>query len=211
MRAYFRNIYEGLKSAVAGLRVTFGYLFKKSVTVHYPFEEVKVANGFRGLHHLKVDICIACNQCANACPVSCIEQTFDRIDKENVLVSRFSIDYNKCLFCWYCIPVCPTECITMGAEYELATFDRKSLDYDLVARGERTAKRNMTLFREEFVQVIEKVREKKPELAEKAEGLMGDPRVGLCGRNPEKDKSASSGFVEEEADSQASVSEEVAP
>ncbi len=199
MRAYLHDIYHGIRSSWAGLRITWSHLFRKSVTVHYPFEEVKVAEGFRGLHHLKLDICIACNQCANACPVACIEQDFVRVDKENVLALRFSIDYNKCLFCWYCIPVCPTDCITMGQEYELSTYDRSSLSYDLVARAEPTATRDMVLFRQEFGEAIEKLREKKPEQAQRAEELIDDPAVGLCGRNPAKEKSASAGHAAAEA------------
>ncbi len=196
MKAYFQDIVDGIRSSCIGLGVTFSYLFTKSVTVQYPFEKVEVAPGFRGLHHLKVDICIACGQCASACPVSCISQTFHRIDKENVLVPEFTVDYNKCLFCWYCIPVCPTGCISMGEEYELATFDRRSLLYDLIARGETTPTRDMDLFREEMREAIEKRREKKPEIAEKADELLRDPTVGLCGRNPAKEKSRSSGRSE---------------
>lgn len=191
MKAYLKNIYDGIRSSCLGLGVTFKYLFTKSVTVEYPFEEVKVAPGFRGLHHLKVDICTACNKCAKACPVECINQTFHRIDKENVLVSEFSIDYNKCLFCWYCIPVCPTGTITMGEEYELSTFDRRSLLYDLVGPGEKTEERDLELFRQEIDAAIEAVREKKPEVADQAVALLEDPRIGLCGRDPEKDESES--------------------
>lgn len=196
MKRYFSDIYHGIRSSAIGMGITLRYMCRKSVTVQYPYEPVTVAPGYRGLHHLNLDICIACGLCAAACPVNCIEQEFQRVDKENVLVPVFKIDYNKCLFCWYCIPVCPTECICMGEEFELSTYDRQSLDYDLVAKGQTSPTRDMELFREEFGAAIEALREKKPEKAEAADPLFADPRVGIAGRNPSKDKSPSSGYSE---------------
>lgn len=196
MKQYFKDIYNGVRSAVIGLSVTLGYMFRKSTTELYPYEPAPVAPGYRGLHHLELDICIACGQCAAACPVDCIEQDFERIDKENVLVPKFTIDYNKCLFCWYCIPVCPTDCIWMGQEFELATYDRKSLNYDLVAKGQNTATRDMGLFREEIEEAIVTMGEKKPENVNKWKQLLANRSVGLAGRNPAKDKSPSSGSAE---------------
>jgi NAD(P)H-quinone oxidoreductase subunit I len=40
-----------------------------------------------------------------------------------------------CIFCGNCVEYCPTNCLSMTEEYELAAFDRHSLNYDNVALG----------------------------------------------------------------------------
>ena len=50
---------------IQGLKITFGHLFKKPVTLQYPDERPKVAARFRGLHALNVSHnkakCVACH------------------------------------------------------------------------------------------------------------------------------------------------------
>jgi NAD(P)H-quinone oxidoreductase subunit I len=40
-----------------------------------------------------------------------------------------------CIFCGNCVEYCPTNCLSMTEEYELAAFDRHSLNYDNIALG----------------------------------------------------------------------------
>ncbi|MFM2158286.1 MAG: NAD(P)H-quinone oxidoreductase subunit, partial [Cyanobacteriota bacterium] len=47
----------------------------------------------------------------------------------------YSIDFGVCIFCGNCVEYCPTNCLSMTEEYELAAFDRHSLNYDNVALG----------------------------------------------------------------------------
>jgi NAD(P)H-quinone oxidoreductase subunit I len=48
---------------------------------------------------------------------------------------NYSIDFGVCIFCGNCVEYCPTNCLSMTEEYELAAFDRHSLNYDNIALG----------------------------------------------------------------------------
>ena len=48
---------------------------------------------------------------------------------------NYSIDFGVCIFCGNCVEYCPTNCLSMTEEYELAAFDRHSLNFDNVALG----------------------------------------------------------------------------
>ena len=71
--------------------------------------------------------CIACNTCANVCPVDAIEvREEDGISYAN----------ENCISCGACCLVCPTQCITIGSFkewYEMAKkLNIKSIDYEAV-------------------------------------------------------------------------------
>lgn len=118
---YWQDLALGLKSTAVGLRVSWRTMFEKKVTLEYPEERPIVPPGHRGLHGYDEELCISCDMCANACPVSCIYiQSVGKGD--NALMTQFDIDYTKCLFCDLCTPPCPTECIWMTQEYDLASY-----------------------------------------------------------------------------------------
>jgi NADH-quinone oxidoreductase subunit I len=135
MRDYFYNIYSTIRSILIGLQITLRYNFAKTITLQYPEVAPALQPRFRGFHWFEIEKCIACDQCAKACPVDCIyiEKTGPRkINKEtNVAeggaMTRYAIDYSKCMFCALCVPPCPTDCIHMGNLHDMSGYDRQSM------------------------------------------------------------------------------------
>jgi NADH-quinone oxidoreductase subunit I len=135
MRDYFYNIYSTLRTVLIGMRITIRYCFAKTITLQYPDVGPALQPRYRGFHWFEIEKCIACDQCAKACPVDCIyiEKTGPRkIDKESGVakggaMTRYAIDYSKCMFCALCVPPCPTDCIHMGNVHDLSGYDRKSM------------------------------------------------------------------------------------
>ncbi|MCX7624716.1 MAG: NADH-quinone oxidoreductase subunit I [Candidatus Sumerlaeaceae bacterium] len=129
---YFGAIWYALKSTAVGLGVTGKYLLSKPVTLQYPDEKPDVPDGYRGIHVFEVERCIACNQCAQACPVDCI--TIESIGKgKNAILTRYEIDYNRCMFCGLCVEPCPTDCLHMGKSYDLTRFRSEDCSVEFVA------------------------------------------------------------------------------
>ncbi len=135
MREYFRDIYMTVKTILIGMRITLKYCFARTVTVQYPDVAPVLQPRFRGFHYFEIEKCIACDQCAKACPVDCIyiEKSGPRkIDKETGVATggamlRYAIDYSKCMFCALCTDPCPTDCIHMGNIHDLSGYDRQSM------------------------------------------------------------------------------------
>jgi NADH-quinone oxidoreductase subunit I len=127
-----------------GMRVTFKHLFVPAVTIQYPNVKLKLPERERNRLYVNMNDCIGCDQCARACPVSCISiETVKSIPGEDLgktsngkkkalWVTKFDIDIAKCCFCQLCVFPCPTECIYMTDVYEYAEFERSSLVYNYV-------------------------------------------------------------------------------
>lgn len=134
---YFDYVYDTLATIAGGMAITLRHFFKSwlaggDVTLEYPEERPTVAHRYRGIHVLDVETCIACLQCAKACPIDCIVIRVDRNKAtKEVAFHEFSIDYNKCMFCHLCIEPCPVECIDMSRTYEFNVFNREELVLDL--------------------------------------------------------------------------------
>ena len=147
VREYFRNIYDNISSISIGMRITLKYFFQKTVTVQYPEHRLEFAPRYRGIHEFEADKCIACDQCAKACPVDCIyiDKTAARkIDKKTGKaiggeLLRYAIDYSKCLFCALCTEPCPTDCIHMGKLHDLSGYSRE----DVVVEFAELAKKGL--------------------------------------------------------------------
>jgi NADH-quinone oxidoreductase subunit I len=149
VRAYFANIYDNVSSILVGMSITLKYCFQKTVTVSYPEQRLNLAPRYRGIHEFEAEKCIACDQCAKACPVDCIyiEKSAPRkIDKATGKAAggellRFAIDYSKCMFCALCTEPCPTDCIHMGKLHDMSGYSRRDavIEYtELDKKGMRT-------------------------------------------------------------------------
>jgi NADH-quinone oxidoreductase subunit I len=131
-REWIKNVWDGLYTTLAGMRITGRYLLQKPITIQYPDERMPIPDRYRGIHYLEQEKCINCLACARACPIDCIEMDAIRHGKELEWVS-FSVDYQKCMFCELCVYPCPKDCIHMGAEFAFVTDDRSELNHDLLS------------------------------------------------------------------------------
>jgi NADH-quinone oxidoreductase subunit I len=139
-----------------GLSVTFKYNFRALYeardggnpnqaiyTEQYPLEPAKISERFRGAPRLNLDpetggtLCIACDLCALACPVDCIEvgsirrevREGDKVNKKKVLTT-FIFDTSRCMFCNLCSEACPTDCLELTQSFELAVYHRSGFRWD---------------------------------------------------------------------------------
>ncbi|MCX7833651.1 MAG: NADH-quinone oxidoreductase subunit I [Ignavibacteria bacterium] len=145
MKKYFKNIYQAFSSIFIGMSITFKHFFKKSVTIQYPEQRLQLPERERNRIFVNIDDCIGCDQCAKACPVSCIDiETIKAVPgdivgktgvtsqgKKKVLhVAKFTIDFAKCCFCGLCVYPCPTNCIYMTNVFEYSEYKRENLIYN---------------------------------------------------------------------------------
>ncbi len=135
VREYFHNIYSTVRTILIGMRITLKYCFAKTITLQYPDVAPALQPRYRGFHFFEIEKCIACDQCAKACPIDCIyiEKSGPRkIDKATDVavggaMTRYAIDYAKCMFCGLCCDPCPTDCIHMGNIHDMSGYDRNSM------------------------------------------------------------------------------------
>jgi len=151
MSSYFKNTWEGLYTVFVGMKITWKHLFTPSVTIQYPNVKVPLPERVRNRLYVNMDDCIGCDQCARACPVSCIEiETVKSLPTENLgttsngkkkalWVTKFDIDIAKCCYCQLCVFPCPTECIYMTDVYEFSEFRRSDLVYKFATLTEAEA------------------------------------------------------------------------
>jgi NADH-quinone oxidoreductase subunit I len=143
-------IARGIKSVflwelLCGMALTFRYMFKKPVTINYPFEKGPLSPRFRGEHALRrypngEERCIACKLCEAVCPAQAITIEAEARDDGSRRTTRYDIDMVKCIYCGFCEEACPVDAIVEGPNFEFATESREELMYDknkLLANGER--------------------------------------------------------------------------
>lgn len=133
MREWFRNLFTAVGTVLEGMLVTlrvFGSTYdqkRRTFTEHFEYPELPapVAARYRGFHRYDLTTCIACDQCAKACPVDCIYIGKERVENgKGFRVSGFTIDYSKCMFCALCVEPCPVDCIFMGSTLDLSCYSR---------------------------------------------------------------------------------------
>lgn len=130
-----------LLDLLEGLKTTLRELFKPKVTIRYPEERMEPADRFRGMFKFSYDRCIACKLCAVACPIDIIYiDVHDDIIEEGgkkkkvKVLDRYDIDVKRCMFCSLCEEACPTKPKSIWLTtktYELASYDRSDLYFNM--------------------------------------------------------------------------------
>lgn len=139
MLDWFRNLVRAIVTVAQALAVTWRQWFatydpeRKTFTEGrlYPEAPAPVATRYRGFHRFDLTTCIACDQCAKACPVDCIYIGKQKVPGgKGFQLTGFTVDYTKCMFCALCIEVCPVDCIFMGSTLDLSGYDRETCQVD---------------------------------------------------------------------------------
>jgi len=116
------------------------YLFKKPVTLRYPFELKEPSMRYRGFHLNDWDKCTGCGNCADICPNEAITmQEIPEIEVEpGKKNERPQIDYGRCCFCGLCVDICPPGSLRLSRDYFHIHF--KTNTFNLLAKDEKIDK-----------------------------------------------------------------------
>ena len=130
-----------IPSLLAGMKITVGHMFTKTVTYSYPEEKRPFSPVFRGLHVLNRDEegrerCTACGLCAVACPAEAITMEAaerqpgeEHLYREEKYAAKYEINMLRCIFCGLCEEACPKDAIYLTETVMPANYTRDYFVY----------------------------------------------------------------------------------
>ncbi len=142
MSGYFQELYDGGKSLVVGLGITFRYMIqkkKKKKKVGHQLDRPPATGG-----HIELvadeegnNKCIVCGMCQRNCPSGCITLSGEKPEggKKKVLTC-YQLNFTTCSLCGSCVEGCPTNALDFSKEYNLAGLTSREFIFDLLKRFE---------------------------------------------------------------------------
>jgi NADH-quinone oxidoreductase subunit I len=142
-----RDVANGFKSLLVGMRITAREASKPIITMQYPRETLPMTARFRGHIKLVLDpatgkpLCTACMLCGRACPSGCIDlDGLRREGDKKKSVSRYELDFTMCSLCGSCVEACPSDAIEFSKDYNVVSFNRDDFGHmDLYKKIEAEA------------------------------------------------------------------------
>ncbi|RDC72367.1 NADH-quinone oxidoreductase subunit NuoI [Rhodovulum sp. 12E13] len=124
-----------MRGVVQSLAAVGRKLLTRKYTAGYPEVKPELPARYRARIVLTRDPdgqerCVACNLCAVACPVDCIDVVKAETEDGRWYPETFRINFARCIFCGYCEEACPTQAIQLTPDFETADYERSSLVYD---------------------------------------------------------------------------------
>jgi NADH-quinone oxidoreductase subunit I len=126
-----RDVANGFKSLLIGMRITAREAAQPNITVQYPHDTLPMPPRFRGHIKLVLDpatgkpLCTACTICERACPSGCIDlDGLKREGDKRKSVSKYMLDFTTCSLCGSCVEACPSGAIEFSKEYNVVSRNR---------------------------------------------------------------------------------------
>lgn len=137
---YLKDIFFGLKSLWAGMRITGRYFVSPGeiVTQKYPEnrDTLKMFDRYKGEVIMPHDDnnqhrCTGCGICQMNCPNGSIEivtrKETTAEGKEFRVIDKHIYHLDRCTFCALCVKTCPSDALDFGHDFENAVFDKSKL------------------------------------------------------------------------------------
>jgi len=153
MSSYFRDIWIGIITILAGMEVTLRHLFVRRITVQYPRESLQMFPRTRARLVNHEDECGVCLACQRACPSKCFVIKGVRAEKDEDLgilpdgkpkrmhLVQFDVEMSTCLYCGLCVDACPTGSLRWEKPQEKPVYNRDELLKGFVTMPEEEIQR----------------------------------------------------------------------
>ena len=144
---YFKQLVTGGYSLLVGMWITWRHMFRRRVTVNYPYQTIPMSARYRGHIELIPDEatgqpkCVVCMACQKACPSECI--SLDGAKPEGgtkKALTKYTLNFTTCSLCGQCVESCKFDALRHSRAYNLASTRKEDYIMDLLARV-REAKR----------------------------------------------------------------------